>query len=107
MTSNVSPLDSNDLLDARPSQERRAMELSPELNASLNALILEVGADIAADVRAKATKAITNAVADEREACARLADNYKDYRASQKDWYGELSAKNIASAIRARNPEGV
>jgi len=48
------------------------------------------------------TQAIKDAVKEEREACAELADNEADERRGQQDFHAASSAECIAAAIRSR-----
>ena len=59
-------------------------------------------ADEAGDIRREVAAAVRAAVAEEREACARLADEEHDFPGANPTSGFVVTARKIAAAIRAR-----
>lgn len=81
------------------------MKPAERLYRVVNALALELPEAVHKHAKGEIMAAFDAAVADEREACAKLADE----QYGEPGWCGDYktAATTIAGAIRARNPEGV
>ncbi len=97
----AAPSVSNELLDARALLERGARDEAERLYSLLNNLSIKLRGQPLDYIRCEFLMMLDIAGANEREACAKIADGWDD------GFSNSNYASRIAEEIRSRNPEGV